>query len=228
MNNEESYKKNIETYSKKNTEGYDLKYPEGHVIRFNVKVLRSQFNLTGGNLLDFGCNTGIHTKYFTDNGFVPYGTDVVESVVEACKKLLPDYKDNFHYTEAVPDLKKYFGDTKFDLIFANQVMYYLNDKDMKNVIQQMYNMAKPGAVFYASMISKDNYSYNCVTEKNGDMSKVVYTGRLTDVTHVNFKDKEELPVLFEPFKMFYIGEYDTNSRADEGSTKHYMFVGVKE
>ncbi|EOG9634088.1 hypothetical protein ACLMND_001537 [Campylobacter lari] len=47
-------------------EGYGLQYPDGHVIRFYERILKYKLNKTSGNLLDFGCGNGVHSKYFQD------------------------------------------------------------------------------------------------------------------------------------------------------------------
>ena len=55
----------LEAYTQKyDKEGYGLQYPDGHVIRFYERIPKFQLHKTSGNLLDFGCGNGIHSKYF--------------------------------------------------------------------------------------------------------------------------------------------------------------------
>ena len=226
---EKMYEDNVKQYEEKFACGDGLQYPNGHVIRFNKKVLESQFGLTSGNVLDYGCGSGIHAKYFADNGFTLFGCDVVASAIEDCKKLLPEFADNFCCIPPLPtNLKELFGGTRFDLIFSNQVLYYLNDADIRKVVAQLYGLAKPGAVFYASMMSRDSYYFKRVKETVGGMSKVVLDGRLNESMYINFKSAEELPGLFKPFSKFYVGGYGMDFRADEGADDHRLFVGVKK
>lgn len=42
--------------------------------------LKYKLNITNGNLLDFGCDNGVHSKYFLDKGFKPFGIDIIPSL----------------------------------------------------------------------------------------------------------------------------------------------------
>ena len=125
----EQYDANTVAYDGKYERGYALDYPDGHIIRINEHVLKYELGLKGGKILDFGCGVGQHLEYFTKNGYTPYGCDVVESVIKQCKARLPGYSENFHVNESIPNLKDYFSE-EFDVIFSNQTLYYLNDKDI--------------------------------------------------------------------------------------------------
>lgn len=139
---------------------------------------------------------------------------------------MPEFADNFHEIPSVPNLKEYFSE-KFNVIFSNQVLYYLKDDDIHNLVKQFYDMLLPGCIFFATMIAPTNYYSNNVESKEGEMSKVVLKGRLNEVTYVNFKTKEELQDLFKPFKKLHIGMYSSTYFENEGPTDHYIFVGKK-
>ena len=67
----------MEAYTQKyDKEGYGLQYPDGHVIRFYERILKFQLHKTSGNLLDFGCGNGIHSKYFKN--ITEYRNDLTE------------------------------------------------------------------------------------------------------------------------------------------------------
>lgn len=62
----------LQTYTQKYDENnYGLLYPDSHVIRFYERILKYKLGITSGNLLDFGCGNGVHSKYFLDKGFKP-------------------------------------------------------------------------------------------------------------------------------------------------------------
>ena len=229
MSFEKVYEKNVSEFKKKFDKGYGLQHPEGHIVRFHKKVLESQFGIIGGNFLDYGCGFGVHSKYFADNGFVLFGCDAVDTAIKNCKKLLPEFAENFFCISPTPtNLKELFGSTRFDLIFSNQVLYYLNDADIKKVVEQLYELLKPGGVFFVSMMSKDSYYFKRVEGCVGEMSKVVLDERLCESTFINFKSREDLSELFKPFKTFYVGGYGTDLREDEGVGHHLVFIGIKE
>ena len=226
-NAEQDYSTTSKTYEKKYDEGYGLEYPDGHVIRFYHRVLKYEFNISKGKILDFGCGIGSHLKFFQRHGFTPFGVDVVAEAIEKTKLLLPEFKDNFHVTPSVPNLKDYFSES-FDIIFSNQTLYYLNDRDIKNLCGQFLDLLKPGGIFFATMMSTLCGHYKMVESTSGDMSKVVLKGRLNETTFVNFKTSEEILDIFKDFKRTHFGSYDFVLTEDVGHGHHYIFVGRKE
>ena len=224
----EEYKVTSDTYEAKYESGYGLKYPDGHVIRFHRQILEYELGLTTGTILDYGCGTGIHLHYFEQNGYTPYGCDISSTAIEKCKSLMPTYAENFHVIPTVPRLRDYFS-VDLDIVFSNQVLYYLTDRDLHNVVSQFYLMLKHGGILFATMIAPTNYYSRFVQGTQEGLSKVVLRGRLNETTFVNFKTKEEVLKLFtsEGFTKFHLGFYGSIIREDEGPTDHHMFVGRK-
>jgi SAM-dependent methyltransferase len=228
----EQYDTNTKAYDGKYERGYALNYPDGHVIRINEHVLKYELGLKGGKILDFGCGVGQHLEYFAKNGYTPYGCDVVERSIKQCKAIMPEFSENFHVNESIPNLKDHFNE-EFDLIFSNQTLYYLNDKDINNLLSQFDNMLKPGGVFVATMISPKNYMNNpilpsTVERFEGGLTKCSLRGRVNDTTYVNFKTKEEMVKLFDRFKKIQVGWYSQITREQEGQTDHFIFIGQKK
>ena len=222
------YELNTKTYETKYQDGYGLNYPDGHVIRFHRHILAYDGGLTTGKILDYGCGTGSHLHYFEQNGFTPYGCDVSATAIEKCKLLMPAYAANFHVIPNVPRLRDFFSED-FDIVFSNQVLYYLNDTDMHDVVSQLYSMLRPGGIIFATMIGPGNYYSRFVEGVQGGLSKVILRGRLNETQLVNFKTKDEVLKLFtkEGFTKLQLGFYTYIIREDEGPTDHYMFVGRK-
>ena len=218
---------NISHYERRYREGYGLVYPDGHVIRFHRHILEYELSMTGGNVLDYGCGTGSHLHYFENNGYTPYGCDISETAIEKCKSLLPRYAENFHVVPAVPRLRDNFSET-FDLIFANQVLYFLNDEGICDLVAQFHEVAADGAVFFATMMAPTNYFFrNVVSASDGGLSKVVLKGRLNQTSYVNFKTQDQVLDLFRPFEKLHLGSYSHTIREDEGPTDHFIYVGRK-
>jgi len=214
-------------YDKKYEKGYGLIYPDGHIIRINEHVLKYELGFTGGKILDFGCGVGQHLEYFERNGYTPFGCDIAENAIKQCKSRLPNYSENFHVTSNVPNLKNLFTE-EFDVIFSNQVLYYLSDEDISNLVSQFYNMLKPGGVFFATMMAPGNYMFKNSESTENEFRKCTLKGRVNDTTYVNFKTKEEMLELFSTFKKIQVGFYTSILREQEGPTDHLIFVGKKE
>jgi len=221
------YNVTTSTYEKKYNSEYGLQYPEGHIIRINQKIFEYELHLNGGTILDFGCGTGIHSKYFLENGYTPYGCDISKTAINLCKKRMTGYEENFHVTPNLPILEDYFTQ-KFDVILSNQVLYYLNDQDIKNLISQFHKMLKTGGVFIATMMLPSNAYFKHVVSKEGDLSKVVLKGRLHETSYINFKTNEEVLSLFNTFSKLHLGFYGWIIREEDGPSDHCIFVGRKE
>lgn len=221
---------NINTYNEKYKRGYGLQYPEGHIIRIYKQVIEYELKKNKGNLLDYGCGNGVHSKWITENGkWIPFGYDVNKEAIEFAKKHNTKYKKNFYQSNKIlPDLKKIFQ-RKFDLIICNQVLYYLDSKDLKNIINQFYSILNPEGIFYASMMDKKNFYYKkSKFLKNSSLREVKLNNRLKETTLINFKNKFEMSRDFKIFSKVHIGYYDSLIREDEGSTKHIFFIGRKK
>ena len=225
----------MEAYTQKyDKEGYGLQYPDGHVIRFYERILKFQLHKTSGNLLDFGCGNGIHSKYFkniTGGGIEPYGVDIVPSlrkIWDNDKTLNPQ---NFHIIEPNSSIKDLFN-VKMDFIFANQSLYYLTNSSFKNTINEFYDMCNDGAIIFATMMSDKGYSQY----KRGEVMpnglrevKDCPTGRIKGSSYIRYTHSiEELKEDFKPFKPLFWGDYELmNLHNYEGSVEHYIYIGQK-
>ena len=220
---------NINSYKRKYKNKYGLQVPDGHIIRIYKQIVEYELKKKKGNLLDYGCGNGIHSKWITENGnWIPYGYDINLEAIKSAKKNNSKYKKNFFQSNQIlPDLKKIFK-VKFDFIICNQVLYYLENKDLKNIINQFSSILKPGGVFFASMMDKKNYYFKLSKGlKNSSLRKTTLNNRLKETTYINFKNKSEMLKDFKLFSKLHAGYYDTQIREDEGSTKHIFFVGMK-
>lgn len=243
------YNHNRQAYNKKyNQQGYGLQHPDGHIIRFRKIVLEYELGWENGQgiMLDYGCGNGVHSKYFSDLGTIVYGCDISKEAIEECKQRLKLTKKNknFWVCEPTPNLIKYFNDLhkkehtlesmigKFDLILCNQVLYYLKDRDIKELVRQFYGLLRPNGVLYASMMSRTNHYFNLAQEtepwKKESLLKVELKGRLNETTLINFKDEHELEPLFQPFRRLHVGWYGERLLEHEGNRVHVFFIGVKD
>lgn len=91
-----------------------------HVVADNFKALETVVK-SKGEMLDFGIGNGVHAEMARDKGWTVRGYDVDCSTTEALmKKTGIEVKcGNFFDID--------WGDKKFDLIYANQVMEHLKD-----------------------------------------------------------------------------------------------------
>lgn len=225
----------LSAYTQKyDKEGYGLQYPDGHVIRFYERILKYKLNKTSGNLLDFGCGNGVHSKYFqniTGGGIKSYGIDIVPSLKNIWEKDSLLDSENFHIITPNSSFK-YLFNVKMDFIFANQSLYYLTKQAFKEAVQEFYDLCNDGAIIFATMMSEKGYSLYERGElmENGLREvKGCPTGRLSGSSYIRFtQDIEELKEDFKPFKPLFWGDYELiNLHNFEGSVEHFIFIGQK-
>lgn len=219
---------NTLSYDEKYSNGYGGLYPEGHVIRFYEKFLKYEFGIDGSNgekVLDFGCGNGTHQKYFASKGFEVFGVDISEVAIKQAKDLFVENEKNFHVISEGADITGLFGN-RFDIIFSNQALYYLNNTQLRNILFQMDSLLKPNGIVFFTMIGTQNYYYDFSRENHDGLRTVVLSGRLNETTDINFIDSEKN--LVDTFSMFdtnFVGHYDCLMR--EGSGFHWKYIGVK-
>lgn len=224
---------NKDAYDKKYDMGYGIQYPDGHIIRFYERFLKYELGLHIGKVLDFGCGNGIHSKYLESKGFECYGVDISVPAINQAKMNCKN-KDSFKTINQNDGLVDIFPENYFDIIIANQSLYYNDNTNLETYVTDLYNLTKKGGIVFFSMMSTENCMYQCVegTAENG-LSKVVLDNRLHEITYINFTHSvDELQNRFAPFTPVHVGAYDLfgyyDGKGEDGSGHHYFFIGRKE
>ena len=161
---------NIKEYDKKYfNRGYGIKYPEGHVIR------HSKYFKKKNSILDFGCGNGTHLNFFSQMKIKTiYGVDTSKIVNKIRNKRFKIFR-----ISQDEDLTKKFK-RKFDIIFSNQVLYYLNDKSI-NFLKQFHTLlSKNGLMFTTWMAPIGNYYKLSKKIKGSEMRKLNFNLRLKE------------------------------------------------
>jgi SAM-dependent methyltransferase len=217
---------NAEAYRSKYSSGYGLTVPDGHIIRIYKQIVAYECGLTHGRVLDFGMGNGTHLAWLRGQGdWDVHGVDISDIAVEQARALMPDASANFHTIGHHPDLAGMF-DKPFDLIIANQVLYYVENAELAYLVDQFSRLLRPGGLFYASMMGRENYYYGLSEPQAGsDLRKVTLKGRLNETTFVNFKTRDQMIADFGSFQKLHAGYYDNIIREDEGRTMHHFFIG---
>ena len=152
-------RKNHEYYEK----GYEAENIESYVFRFYGRILKHDFKMDGSNnekILDFGCGAGSALKFFKSKGFNVHGADISAKDIDKAKSIMPDIKDNFLIIDPKPKDDDIFFNGNFDFIISIQTIYFFNDTDMQTRLKTLYNMMKPGAYIYISMMGTQSYFYD--------------------------------------------------------------------
>ena len=191
-------------------------------------------------VLDYGCGQGTSIHHLTKSyGYDGYGVDISEPSIKVCQKIIN--KKKFKLIDFDVNQNDNFFNKKFDLIISVQVLYYLNNIDLKNRLISLNKMLKPGGYVFFSMISTKHelFNYFCNKRKSNDglykvdlSSDKNYTKRQKQdiyYHYINFiKNEKDLKDKFNLFKPLNIGYYDGSLTGTKKSVHHYTFFGKKK
>jgi SAM-dependent methyltransferase len=220
--------------TKYDTQGYGLQFPDGHVIRFYERILNFALQKTSGNLLDFGCGNGVHSKYFAQRsggGIRPFGIDIVPSLAQIWHNDPLICEQDFHIISPNASFSHLFTQ-KMDFIFANQSLYYLTKENFATTLKELYDICNDGAIIFATMMASECYDLyqkskplpNGLTHIQGTP-----TNRMSEDSYIRFTSNiDELKADFGLFEPLYWGDYTPiNLYNFEGSSRHFIFIGRK-
>jgi len=214
---------------------------ESFIFRLKPKLLDLFINSKKKlKVLDYGCGEGSNIHYLIKkHGYDGYGVDISESSIKNCQKKIN--KKKFKFIDFDVNQNDNFFNKKFDLIISIQVLYYLNDIDLKNRLISLNKMLKPGGyVFFTMMGTKcEYYKYFCDKRKSNDglykvdlSSDKNYKKRQKQSIYyhyINFtKSEKDLKNKFRLFKPLKIGYYDLSLTSTKESGHHYTFLGKKK
>jgi SAM-dependent methyltransferase len=221
--------KESEIYENIYKQGYGHLYPESHIIRAYERFLKKRLpQKNRPKILDYGCGTGANLLFFKNKGFDVYGCDVSKTAIEKCKENKYFNKEQFAVCDETPNPIELFGSLKFDVILSNQTLYYLSDKSLNKFVIDAYDLIEDGGFLLATMMAKSHWFFSQVVSRKESLHKVdLRNTRFKRLSYINFKEKEELEDLFNPFKLFLLGFYTLDILPEEGLSDHWMYIGGK-
>ena len=130
-----------------------LRYPAEWVIRFHALHLRHR---PPGRILDFGFGSGNNLRLFADNGWRLSGVEVTPEALALATLNNPgvDLSD-LRILPADESWRLPWGDNTFDVVLANQVLYYL-PRDARRAVREFWRVLAPGGWVAVSMIGRQN------------------------------------------------------------------------
>jgi len=214
-----------------------VRYPMDHVIRFHAYYLKS--NMPGGRVLDYGCGSGNNSLLFIQQGYDVYGVDVAEVALDQIRANLEMYGlDTKHldrFKIIAPDTNTLpFEDGFFDLIVANQVLYYLGTENrIRTLSHELSRCLRPGGLVFFTMYGARHYYFTHHTKRihDSETCEVVIedpSHRLYGLRELVYvvRDEEHLKRLFSDFECVNVGYFDM-CMFDVKSNFHWIFVGRK-
>ncbi len=214
---------------------------ESFIFRLKPKLLNLFINSKKKlKVLDYGCGEGSNIHYLIKkHGYDGYGVDISKPSIKNCQKKIN--KKKFKLIDFDVNQNDDFFKKKFDLIISWQVLYYLNDIDLKNRLISFNKMLKPGGYVYFSMMGTKHeyYKHFCDKRKsNNGLHKVNLSSdknykkrQKQNIYHhyINFtKSEKDLKNKFRLFKPLKIGHYSGSLTSTKESGHHFTFFGKKK
>lgn len=218
-------------YEKRANEGYGLAYPDGHVIRGWENHLKHLIPTEQNpRMLDFGCWNGTHARYFCDKGFAVAGADIVDEPVRLAAERNAPYGSDFHTITDDTRLTDLYP-SGFDLIFSNQVLYFLDDQTLSKRQAEFDELLGDGGYVFFTMMTRRNLFNDHSVSVRPDGLEVIrfpenhrFKGKETYVRFV--ESPAHIKALFCRFECIAIGRYDVTFDLAE-SGEHLIFIGRK-
>ena len=233
-----------DNYQKINHKFWDREFHspnvESWIFRLKPKLLNIYINSKKKlKVLDYGCGEGSNINYLIKNyGYDGYGVDISYPSIKVCKKKIK--KNKFKLIDFEVGENDDFFNKKFDLIISIDVLYYLNNKDLKNRLISLNKMLKPEGYVFFTMASKKNKYFKFYSDQKKTKDGLYKVDLSPDKNYkkrykqsiyyhyINFVNNEsDLKKKFNLFKPLNIGYYDASLTTTKESGHHYSFFGRK-
>lgn len=143
-------------------------------------------------ILDFGCGTGIFSRYLKDKGANVTGVDISKGMIEVAKKNSPESIS--YYNIPLGELSR-FHDETFDHVVSNFVLCTIPSKTMiRTILKEIFRVLKVNGSF---ILMNSNWE-----ESNGRefvSFKLNYCEHLTAGCRIIAETKSDPPIVFEDY-----------------------------
>jgi SAM-dependent methyltransferase len=106
----------------------------------------NKFGKFGGDYLDLGCGAGNFIKAWHDKFDQLIGIDFSAQMVKLAQEQCRGLKNIEIFNDNVLNFEKYVKDKKFRFIFLGGCFMYLNDSDVTNLINRLFQKLADGGV----------------------------------------------------------------------------------
>lgn len=119
-------------------------------------------------LLEVGCGEGRDSKAVLDAGYNLTATDVSGEAIAYCKKIMPEFENNFNVLDCLTDNP----DKNFDFIYAVAVVHMLvPDEDRDGFYQFIHNHLKPDGLALICTMGDGKHEMKSDISKAFDLQK---------------------------------------------------------
>jgi 2-polyprenyl-3-methyl-5-hydroxy-6-metoxy-1,4-benzoquinol methylase len=145
------------------------------------------------NILDFGCGTGIFSRYLHHKGAKVTGVDISKGMIEVAKKNSPGC--NISYYKIKPGDLHRLENESFDHVVSNFVLCTIQSENMiRNIIGEIFRVLRKNGTF---ILMNSDWE-----ESNGRefvSFSLKYCDHLTSGCRVYAITKSDPPIIFEDY-----------------------------
>ncbi len=186
--------------------------PEWCVRRFAELAKIRNLN----RILDLGCGAGRHVVFLAKHGFETHGLDISIEALKICQSRLKNEGIEPLLVQAnMSDLP--YPNGFFDGVIAIAAVYHLKLAELKQTIDEIHRILKPGGLLLIEFKSKQSHSYGFGVEIEKD-TFVQVEGVETGIPH-HYSDRPEIETLMSKFNIFEINHLERISEGIYRSSK---------
>ncbi|MCA9379823.1 class I SAM-dependent methyltransferase [Candidatus Dojkabacteria bacterium] len=115
---------------------------------FEIDIPKLVKTFPGKKLLDVGCGPGQFSRIFGENGFDVVGIDYSKAMVKKAKSLSSDENNPSYRVMDMKEVKKYFKENTFDVIWASASLLHLEKTEIPIVLKSFKYILRPRGHMY--------------------------------------------------------------------------------
>ena len=236
-------KANVETFKHLYEHGYGNKYPDEYIISFYYNWIKKCIDMKKKErlILDYGCGIGTNLAFFNnlpEEKWNCYGCDTDKSACDLANARLKSETILHIEPESQNDLATLFftkyGKISFDVILACNVLFYLSDNEILNLLNEFDKLLNKNGIVLFTMHDVNNFRYlksrpsDIPGLRYVDMSQVAPSLERAMV-YINFKTSLECDELFSSvFHKLFLGYRDACYKDEHiGGVKLHIYFGRK-
>jgi ubiquinone/menaquinone biosynthesis C-methylase UbiE len=150
------------------------------------------------SVLDLGCGAGRHLVFLSDLDFICYGIDIAFAGLEVAKTWLISEGFEVRLSQGEMHLLPY-ASCSFDAVVCLYVIYHGTVEKIKNALDEIYRVLKPGGLSLLTFISDQHHRYGKGREIESN-TFITDVGADAGIPH-HFYGREELVWMVRRFKI---------------------------